>query len=106
MAIFDWKLSNKIFTPIFVQNKIFLSGGSDKQININLFIIFISKSDLIIVGYARIGLRLLVFIPFFIMVFLIMNRIIEREAIDISINTCSNNLSIIVRYSNILNIIG
>jgi hypothetical protein len=54
MTVSDRKLGDEIFASILVDNQIFFSGGPHKEIDIDLFIIFISEGDFVIIGNARV----------------------------------------------------
>lgn len=77
MTVSYRKLCNEVFALIFVEDHIFFCCGSDKKVDVDLFVIFICKCDFVVIGDAGISFRLLVFIAFFVVVILVMNRIIE-----------------------------
>lgn len=44
-------------------------------------------------------------VPFLIVVIFVVDGVIEREAIDIAIDTCCNDFSVVVGNSDILNVV-
>ena len=105
MAVNDRKLGHKILTLVLIQDHILLSSSPNKQVNINLFLILISECDFVIISNTRICLRLLMFIAFFVVMLFIMNGVIERKAIDVSVYTGCYDLGVIVGYGYVLDVV-
>jgi len=105
MAVDDWKLCYEVFASVFIEHKIFFGSGPCKEVNIDLLLVFVRQRDFVIVGYTRIGLGLFVLISLLIMVFLVVNRIVKRETINIAIDTSSDDFSVVVGDGDVLDVI-
>lgn len=76
MAVGYGELGNQIFAAIFIENEVFLSGGSCKEIDFDLFVVFVGEGYFVVIGDAGIGFGLFVLVSFFVVVILIMNRVV------------------------------
>ena len=105
MAVSDRKLRNKISTPILVQHHIFFCGCANEQIHLSLFVSLIRYIDPVIVGNTGVGLRLLVLVAFPVVILLVMDGVIEGEAVNVATHTCCYNSRIVVGNRNLLDVV-
>ncbi len=110
MAVGDGKLSNKVFALVFVDNHVLFGGTPDKQVSfsirsLGLFCFFL-PSNPIIIGDTVICTGLFMLIPLLIMVILIVHRIVQTKAIDISRSAGGNDMGVIERNDKLLDEIG
>ncbi len=110
MAVGDGKLSNKVFALVFVDNHVLFGCTSNKQVSfsirsLSLFCFFL-PSNPIIISDTVICTGLFMLISLLIMVILIVHRIIQTKAIDISGSAGGDNMGVIERNDKLLDEIG
>ena len=105
MAVNNWELGNEIFASVLVEHEIFFSSCSCKQIHVNLLLVFVGQRDLVIISYAGVGFGLLVLVPFLVVVLFVVDGVVEGEAIHIPVDTSRDNSGVVMRDSDVLNVV-
>jgi hypothetical protein len=105
VAVDDGKLGDEIFAFVFIEDQIFFCGGSCEEIDFDLLLVFVGEGDLVVVGDAGVGLGLFVLVAFFVVVVLVVDGVVEAEAVDVPVDAGRDYFSVVVGNRDVLHVI-